>query len=245
MIPIYLGLCVAALVTAAVALATGVALLGDSAAGAAAEGAKSSHQLLGLSACVLLLLVQCAVFVYFLGTGKAVKTAVELRGLDPELARETRSLKGKTFPFATFSALAVVAGAVLAGAAAPTTHAIAMLVALALTGLAIPFELRAIRRNHDLMNRTDTALERKETDLVASGESLADPDAAPPAFVLGRLLVVAGVSVWLVFAYRAVVMRGHPEPWPWYVVVSLGSLAIGIPMMLSASRRTARPAPRP
>ena len=113
--------------------------------------------------------VQCAVFVYFLGTGKAVKTAVELRGLDDELARETRSLKGKTFPFATFAALAVVLGAVLAGAAAPTTHAIAMVVALGFTLLAIPFELRSIRRNHDLMNRTDTALERKESDLVASG----------------------------------------------------------------------------
>jgi hypothetical protein len=242
MIPIYLGLCVAALVTAAVALGTGLALLGNpGAAGAAAapEGMKSSHQLLGLSACVLLLLVQCAVFVYFLGTGKAVKTAVELRGLDDELARETRSLKGKTFPFATFAALAVVLGAVLAGAAAPTTHAIAMVVALGFTLLAIPFELRSIRRNHDLMNRTDTALERKESDLVASGGSLEDPDAAPPAFVLGRLLVVAGVSVWLVFAYRAVVMRGHPEPWPWYVVVSLGSIAIGIPMMRAGARRAA------
>lgn len=205
---------------------------------AARDAAALKHQLLGLSAAVLLLVAQCAVFVYFLGTGKAIKTAVEMRGLDAVLARKTRTLKGKTFPFATFAALAVVTAAVLAGASEPRTHAIAMCVALGMNLLAIPFELRSIRENAQLMDATDTALTTRETEIVSKGESLADPDAAPPVFVLGRLLLLAGGSVWLVFAYQALVMRGHPEPWPWYVVASGVSLLLGFPLLMAGRKPT-------
>lgn len=234
MIPIYLGLCVAALVTAAFAFGAGLSV----ATSAAREAAAERHQLLGLSACVLLLIVQCAVFVYFLGTGKAIKTAVELRGLDSALADRTRRLKGKAFPFATFTALAVVTGAVLSGAASPSTHSTAMLIALGLTLLAIPFELKAIRENARLMDSTEIELSATEGAMAQRGESLRDPDAAPPAFVLGRLLLVFGASVWLVFAYRALVMRGHPEPWPWYVGASAAGIVLGLPLLVAGRRRT-------
>ncbi len=235
MIPVYLGLCVAALATTAAAFVGGAGI--SDASDAARAAAVDRHRLLGLSASVLLLVVQCAVFVYFLGTGKAVKVAVEQRGLDPELARRTRRLKGKTFPFATFSALAVVLGAVLSGSAEPATHATAMGVAVALTLVAVPFEIRSIQENSKLMDRTGDALERAESAIEAEGGTLQDPDAAPIAFVLGRgLLVVAG-SAWLVFAYRALVMRAQPDPWPWYVLLSLGCALAGLPLVLAGRRK--------
>jgi hypothetical protein len=237
MIPLYLGLCLAALATAGLAFWFGLEIR----TAPSREAAIEAHQLLGLSAAVLLLLVQCAVFVYFLGTGKAVKTAVEMRGLDSVLARRTRTLKGKTFPFATFSAVAVVAASVLAGVSSPETHALVMTGALALTVLAIPFELRSIRENMALMNATDSQLTAREEEMVAKGESLADPDAAPFGFVAGRLLALAGASTWLVFAYRALVMRAQPEPWPGYVLVSLALLAAGLPLMRAGRRRDAAP----
>ncbi|MFN0207311.1 MAG: hypothetical protein ACKVS6_13480 [Planctomycetota bacterium] len=236
MIPIFLGLMLAALVASIAALFQGVSIANTS--GELRAAAVSTHQLMGLSAAVLLLVCQCAVFVYFLGTGKAIKTAVEKRGLSPELAIQTRKLKGKTFPFATFSALAVVAGAVLAGGASPQTHATWMYIALGITLISIPFELRSIRENSKLMDQTGNALESAESKLVEQGVSLEDPDAAPPIFIIGRFLVVVAGSTWLVFAYRKLVMRAEPEPWPGYVLVFAITLLIGVPFMLSGRRRT-------
>src|SRR5262245_21432791 len=103
MIPVYLGLLLAALIASAFALASALAV--PAAEPALRGDAVQRHELLGLVASVLLLVVQSAVFVYFLGTGKAIKVAVEQRGLDPDLARQTRKMKGKTFPFATFAAV--------------------------------------------------------------------------------------------------------------------------------------------
>lgn len=233
MIPLYLGLCLAALAVAALAFERGLAI------GQAREreAAIEVHQLLGLSAAVLLLIVQCAVFVYFLGTGKAIKTAVEMRGLDKTLARRTRSLKGRTFPFATFASVAVVVASVLSGSSEPRTHAIAMLAAIGLTLVAIPFELRSLRENAALMDATDVQLTERERELVAKGVSLEDPDAAPWSFLVGRGLVVAGASTWLVYFYRAWVMRGHPEAWPGYIVTSIALLALGLPMLLVGRRQ--------
>jgi hypothetical protein len=230
MIPIFLGLCLAALGASAAAIVAGLHIANAPADLRAA--AVQNHQLLGLAAAVLLLVSQCAVFVYFLGTGKAIKTAVETRGLNPEFALRTRRLKGKTFPFATFSSLAVVAGTVLSGATAPSTHAAWTLTGIGLTLLAIPFEIRSIRENTKLMDSTEVELVQAEARIVEAGGSLEDPDAAPPAFLLGRWLVVVGLSTWLVFAYQKVVMRGDHRPWPWYVLVCAVSLAIGIPLLL-------------
>lgn len=235
MIPIFIGVCLAALVAALVALQGGLAIA--EATPAERTAAIDRHQLLGLSASVLLLISQCVVFVYFLGTGKAIKTAVEVRGLNPDLAARTRKLKGKTFPFATFSAIAVVAGSVLSGASSPRTHAITMLGALTLFLVSVYFEFRSIVENGKLMDQTGHDLERAETDIIQKGGSLADPDEAPLSFVYGRGLVVAGFSVWLVFAYQYLVMRANPQPWPWYILICVVSLLLGIPLMIAGRRR--------
>lgn len=235
MIPIFLGLVVAALAATAGALVAALGIPDPGAIGRAE--AVQRHQLTGLVAAVLLLTAQCALFVYFLGTGKAIKTAVEARGLDPDLARRTRKLKGKTFPFATFAALAVVVGSVMAGSSSPEAHATAMYVALGMTALAVPFEIRSLAENSRLMDRTADAVESAESAMAARGASLDDPDAAPPAFLLGRGLLVVALSVWLVFAYRAVVMRAQPDPWPWYVAVSAVAVALGLPLLVAGRRR--------
>ena len=239
MIPVYLGLLLAALIASGFALASALAVPGvdPSARGDAVQ----RHQLLGLVASVLLLVVQCAVFVYFLGTGKAIKVAVEQRGLDPDLARQTRKMKGKTFPFATFAAVSVVVGAVLAGAASPSAHATAIAIAVGLALLAAPFELRSLAQNRRLMDRTGDALDRAES----AAEHAPDPDAAPPAFLFGRTLLLVAVSTWLVFAYRAVVMRSSPEPWPAYVLVSAITALLGVPLLVAGRRRAPSLSPKP
>ena len=69
-----------------------------------------AHFYLGLGTALLILLVHCLIFTYFLGTGRWVKEvglAYKLR--DEELPRATRELKRATFPPALFSMLIVIA----------------------------------------------------------------------------------------------------------------------------------------
>lgn len=239
-IPIFLGLCLAAAITTIQAGLSGIGGWDLSARGRADV---EHHQLLGLFASLLWLVAQCAVFVYFLGTGKAIKTAVEKRGLDPDLAAQTRKLKGKTFPFATFSALAVVAAAVLGGAASPSTHVTFVIIAVALNLLAIPFEIRSMRQNAKLMDQTGDDLALAEDKIVREGGSIDDDDAAPVSFLLGRLLLVVGGSTWLIYAYLTIVMRSAVSPWPWFALVSAGSIAAGGPLLWMGRKKAPSSAP--
>lgn len=234
MIPIFLGLCLAAFATAGIAF---FALPQSGISVPTSPQSVERHQLLGLFASILMLVAQSAVFVYFLGTGKAIKTAVEKRGLDPELAARTRRLKGKTFPFATFSSLAVVAAAVLGGAASPSTHATWMGIALALNLIAMPFEVRSIRENSKLMDQTGDQLERAETVIIDGGGSLEEPDQAPGSFIFGRWLIVISISIWLVYGYQTIVMRADVNPWPWYAIGSAGCLLAGAALVAGGLRK--------
>lgn len=234
MIPIFLGLCLAAFGCAYYTYFHAFPWSSGESNLARVE----KHQLLGLYSAVLFLVAQCSVFVYFLGTGKAIKTAVEKRGLDPDFAARTRKLKGRAFPFATFAALAVVAGAVYGGTDRHETHGIVILSAIGLNLLAMPFEIRAMMLNSRLMDETSDDLERAEEKIVQSGGSLADEDAAPPAFLLGRTLVVIAGSAWLVFAYRVLIMKSGTDSWPWYAIVSAAGIALGSPMLWLGRKKT-------
>src|SRR4051812_36733749 len=76
------------------------------------------HFYLGLSTVLVILLVHCLIFTYFLGTGRWVKEVGLAYSLpDEPLPKLTRELKRQTFPPALFSMLIVIATAA-AGAGA-------------------------------------------------------------------------------------------------------------------------------
>ena len=122
----------------------------------------SIHFLFGLFTTLYTTFVQSLIFVYFLGTGKWIKDAVAGRPGEAEIVARTKKLKAMTFGFATYSALMIVAAAIL-GAAADTgfvpgwVHGVASALAMGLNVVSYFPEAKAIGLNLQLLDDAEAA----------------------------------------------------------------------------------------
>ncbi len=121
------------------------------------------HSVVGMFQALLACLTHSSVFVYFLGTGRAVKEVIEKQNLDVAAIMVTRRLKARAFPFAFSAALLAVAVPILGGAASQSGafapwHAAAALGAFAFNLLAFVREYGAIRDNQKLLRQVYDAM---------------------------------------------------------------------------------------
>ncbi|MDZ4820721.1 MAG: hypothetical protein SGJ20_17280 [Planctomycetota bacterium] len=79
------------------------------------------HRLAGLSAALVVILVNSIAVTYFIGTSRWCKEVVETYSLDRSLLQRSQQLKRSTFPWAISSMLGVVGLVALGGAADPGT----------------------------------------------------------------------------------------------------------------------------
>jgi MFS family permease len=79
------------------------------------------HRLLGAGAALMVVLVDCIVITYFIGTSRWCKEVVETYRLEPELLRRSVTLKRRNFPWALFSILVVIVVGALGAAADPAS----------------------------------------------------------------------------------------------------------------------------
>src|SRR5438552_2896255 len=84
------------------------------------------HQLGGLFVCILTVFVHSVTFVYFLGTGLAVKEAGRNWGIGADYVRATRSFKLKAYPIAMVAIGLTIATGILGGAAKSRTVPVAV-----------------------------------------------------------------------------------------------------------------------
>jgi hypothetical protein len=77
------------------------------------------HRLSGISAGVIVMLVNSIVVTYFIGTSRWCKEVVDTYGLDRSYIQRSAQLKRRTFPICTVSMLIAVAIAALGAAADP------------------------------------------------------------------------------------------------------------------------------
>jgi hypothetical protein len=115
------------------------------------------HMTAGLFAAFLLLALHGFVILnYFIATGKAVDQELAGREEHPAFKKRARKLKGRTFPFATMSALFIVAAAVLGGLAyrrgGHAAHWIVAYLALALNLFSFKMEYKSIKMNMALLD---------------------------------------------------------------------------------------------
>jgi hypothetical protein len=126
------------------------------------KGLVRVHLMFGVASALVVVLVNCIVVIYFIGTSRWCKEVVETYSLDPELLRRSVILKRRTFPWAVMSMLAVVGVVALGGAADPfmgrvgtatwvVPHLIGALVGLAFIAWTFLIEARRIRAHHDVI----------------------------------------------------------------------------------------------
>jgi len=177
------------------------------------------HQIGGLMVCILTVFAHSVTFVYFLGTGLAVKEAQKNWGLGSEWQRETRRYKLQAYPIAMVAIAATIATGILGGAArsgaiAPWVHRTLALCAAALSLGAFFVALRLMLRNGYMMAlirgevaRVRAAAARGERVVSAAGatpELLKAPHEirkAPSGFLAARACLFLAASVWIVYAY--------------------------------------------
>lgn len=114
------------------------------------------HLYFGLIATVAALLTHCWIFFYFIGTGQGIREGIIANKLDMKPIRVTKKFKGRTFPFAFFSIVFIIVGAVMGGAlragrVSPAAHMGWIFFAIAFNFWTFRQEYRVLRENEALM----------------------------------------------------------------------------------------------
>ena len=73
------------------------------------------HMLWGLFTAILIILLQCLVFGFFIGSGKTIKQKVQEYGLGGEWIQKTKDYKNQSYPALMLAILAMVIAAVMGG----------------------------------------------------------------------------------------------------------------------------------
>jgi amino acid transporter len=138
------------------------------------------HFFLGLATALIILLVHCIIFTYFLGTGRWVKeVGLAYRLPDENLPKLTRELKRGTFPPALFAMLIAIA-TVAAGAGAQLQewpwhiHAVLAFLTLFINLWAFRVEWRNLTTNAKVMQEVMAEVDRIRTErgLANNAEAL-------------------------------------------------------------------------
>lgn len=178
-------------------------------------GDRVLHLKVGLVTAIFTVGVHTLLILFMIVTGRVLKAAMASRELPPRFLAELNEFftRKRAYPLAVFSAVAIVAAAVLGyGAPAlglsPIAHMLAGLAALVLNLLAFPIELRTLRSNQSLIDRAATVLDEIDSRLDALGQPVVDEARFDPARMARAALIVA-VSAWMPYLYWAlIVWRG-------------------------------------
>jgi hypothetical protein len=243
---VFLGLSIADLLFLATWIALGFQVHGDPALAL-------RHQVGGLMVAILTVFAHSVTFVYFLGTGLAIKEARKNWGIAAEYVRQARRFKLQAYPIAMTAigftvATGILGGAVKSGAVAPVVHRTLALLATATTIAAFVVALRLMLRNGFMMAlirgdvaEVKAAAARGELVVGEGGvrpELLRPPSEvkkAPRGFLAARACLFLGASVWLLFAYFWVQHTTNGKwtelgtvGWIPFALVSLPLLAAGV-----------------
>jgi MFS family permease len=125
----------------------------------------SRHVLIALASCLLLLFSHCWIMFYLIGTGKAIKEAVNENKLDPDLIEETKRYKNRSYPSLMLAMALAMATFILGGGAATQVlpvwiHHVLFWLALAAQVRSLWIEKTVLDANEKLMADIDRRLAR-------------------------------------------------------------------------------------
>lgn len=239
---VFLGIALADLLFLAVWLALGFRVDGDAARAL-------THQVGGLMVAILTVFAHSVTFVYFLGTGLAVKEARKNWGIDLDYLRQTRRFKLLAYPIAMVAigftcATGILGGAVKSGDVPASVHRLVAFAATLTTVGAFVMSLRLMLRNGYMMAlirgevaAIKAAVARGESVTLPGGakpELLKRPDEikkAPAGFLASRACLFLGISTWGLYGFLQMQRSTHGK---WAELGPLGWLpfaAVSLPLI--------------
>ena len=132
------------------------------------------HVLVALASCLLLLFSHCWIMFYLIGTGKAIKEAVQSHGLEQKLVEDTKRFKNLSYPWLMLAMATAMATFILGGGAATGSlpswiHHVLFYVTLLSQARALQLEWRVLEENETLMADVDRRLARLAAEPARSG----------------------------------------------------------------------------
>jgi hypothetical protein len=190
----------------------------------------------GLFLGLLLVLLQCLVFGFFIGSGKTIKKKVQEAGLSGNWVEKTKDYKNRAYPSLMLSivllAAAVAAGgAVSVGFLPPWIHGGLMLLALVFNARSLWISYRTIAENVQAIHQINLQMESQGLmagNASPSAGSLADEtQPATPDRPMGTNLYFLAMAVWVPYLYMRWSLGDRVFPfWP-FLLLSLGLGTLG------------------
>jgi hypothetical protein len=183
-----------------------------------------SHMLLGLFMTTLMILLQCLIFGFFIGSGKSIKRVVQDNGLSPDWIQKTKDYKNRSYPALMLALLAsaaagIIGGGVLTGAVPVWIHQLLVWAALLLNARSLWLSYKVIVENVQAIHRINGEINALQvggplpvlTSIPPKEGSFAtrrQPNKSPKFFFLAA-------AVWVPYLYMRFSLGSRTFPfWP-------------------------------
>ncbi len=194
------------------------------------------HMIWGLFTATLIVLLQCLIFGFFIGSGKSIKRVVQENGLSQDWIQKTKDYKNQSYPalmlaILVSAAAAIVGGGVAAGAVPVGVHQLLVWTALLLNIRSLWISYKVVVENVNAIHRIN-----REVSKLKNGEPQAAPSPVPPQVEMPAAQVRANqaanyyflaFAVWVPYLYMRWSLGSRTFPfWPFWAL-SGGCVLIG------------------
>jgi hypothetical protein len=192
------------------------------------------HMLLGFFMATMIILLQCLIFGFFIGSGKSIKQKVQEFGLSPDWIQKTKDYKNKSYPALMLAIVVTAAAAVLGGGAG--AGAVPIWVHQAFIWMALALNLRSLWISYRTIVENVEAIHRMNAEIGALKQGSQPPPPVPPPSqpsmaqprpAPGANFYFLAAAVWVPYLYMKVSLGSRTFPfWP-FLTASILLWALG------------------
>jgi hypothetical protein len=146
----------------------------------------SFHMLWGLFMTTLVVLLQCLIFGFFIGSGKSIKRVVQENGLTQDWIQKTKDYKNQSYPalmlaIVVTAAAGIVGGGIGVGAVPVWVHQVLVWVALALNARSLWISYKVIVENVNAIHRINREVQNQKAHGLEGSSSSKPVGASSPS----------------------------------------------------------------
>lgn len=187
------------------------------------------HMLWGFFVALLIVLLQCLIFGFFIGSGKSIKRVVEENGLSLDWIQKTKDYKNKSYPMLMLAivvsvAAAAVGGGVSIGSVPIWVHAALIWCALGVNVYSLWISYRVVVENVEAIHRINNEVLRLKSQGAALRpapvvEEKPDISASSPKPWTSSHFYFLALAVWVPYLYMKFSLGSRTFPfWPFAVL---------------------------
>lgn len=190
-----------------------------------------AHILLGLFTATLIILLQCLIFGFFIGSGKSMKQKVQEYGLSQDWIQKTKDYKNRSYPalmlaILVSAAAAILGGGVSSGAMPVGFHHALVWAALLLNVRSLWISYKVVVENVNAIHRLNGEIQAlKEAGWVPSAAKPKKEEGVPVPPVranAGANYYFLAMAVWVPYLYMKWSLGSRTFPfWPFLALSGL------------------------